>query len=70
MAGDNSTPSTPVPTDIVFDFCGVLIDRQVRRTLGGDYSDEDIAACFAYNDRSGFHYYDDLLDNGMSIAEA
>ena len=70
MAGDNSTPSTPVPTDIVFDFCGVLIDRQVTRTLEGAYSDEDIAAYFAYDDRSGFHYYDDLLDNGMSIAEA
>ena len=60
----------PMPTDIVFDFCGVLIDRQVTRTLEGEYPAEDIAAYFAYDDRSGFHYYDDLLDNGMSIADA
>ena len=70
MASDSAVPVTPVPTDVVFDFCGVLIDRQVTRTLEGAYPAEDIAAYFAYDDRSGFHYYDDLLDNGMSIADA
>ena len=70
MATDSEAWTGSAPTDIVFDFCGVLIDRQVSRTLEGSYSDEDIASYFAYDDRSGFHYYDDLLDNGMSIAEA
>ena len=68
--GSESTVSAPVPTDIVFDFCGVLIDRQVTQTLTGSYPPEKIASYFAYDDRSGFHYYDDLLDNGMDIEEA
>lgn len=78
MAPDSKTPDAGVshvgvaeaaPTDIVFDFCGVLVDRQVTRTLEDSYAPEDIAAYFAYDDRSGFHYYDDLLDNGMDIDE-
>ena len=63
-------PSGKAITDIVFDFCGVLIDRQVTKTLEGSYPPDVIAAYFAYDDRSGFHYYDDLLDNGMGIEEA
>ena len=60
----------PQVSDVVFDFCGVLVDRQVSRTLEGRYAPEEIAAYFAYDDRSGFHYYDDLLDRGMGIEEA
>lgn len=70
MPSGSARAACPVPTDIVFDFCGVLIDRQVTRTLEGSYTAEEIAAYFAYDDRSGFHYYDDLLDNGMSFSEA
>lgn len=57
-------------TDVVFDFCGVLIDRRVTDTLAGLYPDDVVTEYFAYDDRSGFHYYDDLLDRGMSIEEA
>ena len=70
MASAKGATGSLVPTDIVFDFCGVLIDRQVTRTLEGSYTAEEIAAYFAYDDRSGFHYYDDLLDNGMGFGGA
>lgn len=56
-------------TDVVFDFCGVLINRQVTRTLEGVCTPSEISEFFAYDDRSGFHYYDDLLDRGMGVNE-
>lgn len=56
-------------TDVVFDFCGVLVDRRVTRTLEGFYPPDQICEYFAYDDRSGFHYFEDLLDRGMGIDE-
>ena len=56
-------------TDVVFDFCGVLVDRRVTQTLAGLYPSDQITEYFAYDDRSGFHYYEDLLDRGTSITE-
>lgn len=57
-------------SDVVFDFCGVLVDRRVERTLAGFYPDNQIREYFAYDDRSGYHFFESLLDLGVGIDEA
>ncbi|TPF92659.1 HAD family phosphatase [Bifidobacterium sp. UTBIF-78] len=55
--------------DVIFDFCGVLVDWQPRRALDGLFPEEDVAAFFADDDRCGFMYYDDLHDRGTDYPE-
>ncbi|OZG61188.1 alpha beta hydrolase [Bifidobacterium myosotis] len=55
--------------DVIFDFCGVLVDWQPRRALDGLFPKQDIDAFFADDDRCGFMYYDDLHDRGTDYPE-
>ncbi|KAA8825720.1 HAD family phosphatase [Bifidobacterium reuteri] len=55
--------------DVIFDFCGVLVDWQPRRALEGLFPEKDVAAFFADDDRCGFMYFDDLHDRGTDYSE-
>ena len=55
--------------DVIFDFCGVLVDWQPRRALDGLFSQESVDEFFADDDRCGFMYFDDLHDRGTDYPE-
>ena len=51
--------------DVIFDFCGVLVDWRPRLALEGMFPQEAIDDFLADDDRCGFMYFDDLHDGGM-----
>lgn len=55
-------------TDLIFDFCGVLIDWQPRLALEGEYPPGVVDMFFDPSDQWGFEYYDAMLDAGWSEA--
>ena len=55
--------------DVIFDFCGVLVDWQPRRALEGLFPRESFDEFFADDDRCGFMYFDDLHDRGTDYSE-
>lgn len=55
--------------DVIFDFCGVLVDWQPRRALEGLFPRESVDEFFADDDRCGFMYFDDLHDRGTDYSE-
>lgn len=57
--------ASPV-TDVVFDFCGVLLDWQPRLALEGQYPRGVIDMVMDPGDPWGFDHYDALLDSGWS----
>lgn len=59
----------PTITDVVFDFCGVLIDWQCRAALDGHYPGELVDAIVAPDDPYGFFDYEDRMDGGMPLAD-
>lgn len=61
-------PTAPI-TDIVFDFCGVLVDWQCRAALEGRYPDELVDRICADDDPLGFFRYEDWMDGGMLLAD-
>lgn len=56
-------PNSPI-TDVIFDFCGVLIDWQVRACLGGRFPDDVVSAICADDDPHGFFRYEGRMDEG------
>ena len=58
-----TSPSANV-TDVVFDFCGVLIDWQTRACLEGRYPQVVVDRICADNDPCGFYDYEDRMDHG------
>ena len=62
--------TSPQPiTDVVFDFCGVLIDWQCRAALDGHYPAELVDRIAADDDPYGFFRYEDDMDSGMDFAD-
>lgn len=59
----------PTITDVVFDFCGVLVDWQCRAALDGHYPEELVDAIVAPDDPYGFFDYEDRMDGGMLLAD-
>lgn len=55
-------------TDVVFDFCGVLVDWQPRLAVEGLFDDATLDEFFDES-RSEFIHYDDLHDGGMDYDE-
>ena len=51
-------------TDVIFDFCGVLLDWQVRTCLEGRFPDDVVDAICADDDPHGFFRYEDRMDAG------
>lgn len=56
-------------TDILFDFCGVLVDWQPARPLEGRFPTRLVEDFVSYGDRCGFMYYDDMVDGGASLSD-
>lgn len=59
-------PATPRYTDVMFGYCGVLIDWRPRRTIEGLYPAGVVDMFFDPADPHGVAYYDDLADLGWS----
>lgn len=55
-------------TDVVFDFCGVLLDWQTRACLEGHFDAETVDRICADDDPCGFFRYEDRMDAGEDFA--
>ncbi|MBT1173405.1 HAD family phosphatase [Bifidobacterium sp. MA2] len=51
-------------TDVIFDFCGVLLDWNTRACLEGRFPDDVVDAICADDDPHGFFRYEDRMDAG------
>lgn len=51
-------------TDVIFDYCDVLLDWRPRIPLEGQYPPGVIDMFFSDDDPHGFRYYDRLSDSG------
>ncbi|EFA23635.1 HAD family hydrolase [Bifidobacterium gallicum] len=63
------TASQSPITDIVFDFCGVLVNWQCRAALEGRYDPDLVDRICADDDLLGFFHYEDLMDGGMLLED-
>ncbi len=54
--------------DVVFDFCGVLLDWRCRACLQGRFPDRLVDDICADDDRCGFFAYEAYMDQGRSLA--
>ena len=52
-------------TDVIFDYCDVLLDWRPRIPLEGQYPPGVIDMFFSADDPHGFRYYDRLSDSGL-----
>ena len=59
---------TPI-TDVVFDFCGVLLDWQTRACLEGVLPQVFVDRICADDDPCGFFHYEDRMDAGEDFAD-
>ena len=55
-------------TDVIFDFCGVLIDWRTEACLADRFPDDLVAAICADDDPHGFFRYEDRMDAGEDFA--
>lgn len=65
-AMEHTAHTTPRYTDVMFDYCGVLVDWRPRRTIEGLYPAGVVDMFFDPADPHGVAYYDDLADLGWS----
>ncbi len=65
-AMEHTAHTTPRYTDVMFGYCGVLIDWRPRRTIEGLYPAGVVDMFFDPADPHGVAYYDDLADLGWS----
>lgn len=56
-------------TDVIFDFCGVVLDWQCRAALAGHYPPELVDRICADDDPCGFFDYEDRMDHGELLAQ-
>ena len=56
-------------TDVIFDFCGVLLDWQTRACLGGRFPDDVVNRICEDSDPCGFFHYEDRMDAGEDLAD-
>lgn len=66
QASDSQIAGTGHITDVIFDYCGVLLDWQPRLALERQYPPGVIDMFFSADDEHGFDYYDRLSDSGWS----
>lgn len=55
-------------TDVIFDFCGVLLDWQTRACLTGHFPQDTVDAICAPDDPHGFFRYEDCMDAGEDFS--
>ena len=63
------TVAVPTITDVVFDFCGVLLDWRTRACLEGRFDDATVDRICADDDPCGFFRYEDRMDTGEDFAD-
>ena len=56
-------------TDVIFDFCGVVLDWQCRAALTGHYPPKLVDRICADDDPCGFFDYEDRMDHGELLAQ-
>lgn len=56
-------------TDVIFDFCGVLLDWRVSACLEGRFPDAVVKRICAPGDPCGFFRYEDRMDAGEDFAD-
>ncbi|NMM94284.1 HAD family hydrolase [Bifidobacterium oedipodis] len=56
-------------SDVIFDFCGVLLDWQTRACLEGKFPDDIVNRICADDDPCGFYRYEDRMDAGEDLAD-
>ena len=56
-------------SDVIFDFCGVLLDWQVRACLEGKFDEQVVDRICAPDDPCGFFRYEDRMDAGEDFAD-
>lgn len=61
--------TAPSITDVIFDFCGVVIDWQSRAALAGRYPADLVDRICSDDDEFGFFDYEDRMDHGEALAE-
>lgn len=61
--------AAPQITDIIFDFCGVLLDWQVRACLEGRFPESTVDRICASDDPCGFFHYEDRMDAGEDLQD-
>lgn len=66
MDAEGRHDGRPTVTDVVMDFCGVLVDWRPERALEGLYPQGVIDMFFDPDDPYGFDHYDALSDLGWS----
>lgn len=59
----------PAITDVIFDFCGVVVDWQCRAALEGRYPQELVDRICSDDDEYGFFDYEDRMDHGELLDE-
>ena len=62
------SPTTPI-TDVIFDFCGVLIDWNTRAALEGRFPDALVDRICGEGDPCGFYRYEDRMDQGQDLKD-
>ena len=65
MSDDSPRRDRPY-TDVIFDFCDVLVDWEPRLALEGAYPSDAVDGLFDPEDEHGFTHYDRLSDLGWS----
>lgn len=63
-----ASASRPI-TDVIFDFCGVVLDWQCRAALEGRYPTELVDRICADDDPCGFFDYEDRMDHGELLEQ-
>jgi epoxide hydrolase-like predicted phosphatase len=56
-------------TDVIFDFCGVLLDWRTRACLEGRFPDDIVDRICSDSDPCGFYHYEDRMDAGEDLAD-
>ncbi|MBM6699348.1 HAD family phosphatase [Bifidobacterium pullorum subsp. saeculare] len=62
-------PDAPRITDVILDFCGVVLDWQVRACLEGRFPDQMVDRICADDDPCGFFRYEDRMDAGEELRD-
>ena len=56
-------------TNVIFDFCGVLLDWRTRACLEGHFDPELVDRICDPDDPCGFFHYEDRMDAGEDLAD-
>ncbi|WP_300766642.1 HAD family phosphatase [uncultured Bifidobacterium sp.] len=71
LSVESRSPAEPsTPTDVIFDFCGVLLDWRCDACLRGHWPDSLVERICADDDPYGFFEYEARMDQGQPYTRA